>query len=168
MENNNEGHYMDVLTVTQVWDEVKRTGSKISSLSATQAFFTLIQATADAVDARSSGESAGVIQKWMNGDEAIAMVFAYYVWTGFDDRNAAIVGAMLTEYCRTEIIASFYEFYPQLAKKRFEELFPDGVGESPVQLTMDIGQYALTNRTNIKQHWNPFREPFASDWHDAF
>jgi hypothetical protein len=159
---------MDVLKVTEIWDEVKRTGSKIPSLSATQAFFTLIQATADAIDARSGGEAVGIIQKWMNEDEAIAMVLAYYVWTGFDDCNAANVGAMLTVYCRAEIVTSFYEFYPQLAKKRFDELFPEGVGVAHIILAVDIGQYARNNRANVKQHWNPFREPFASEWHRAF
>jgi hypothetical protein len=104
---------MDVLTVTQVWDEVKRTRSKIPSLSATQAFFTLIQQSM-----REQRGGRGNHTKWMNYDETIAMVFAYYVWTSSDDRNAANVGAMLTEYCRAESIAPFYEFYPQLAKKR--------------------------------------------------
>lgn len=140
-------------------------GNKV--LTTVFAFQLLMQATADAIDAREKCKQNGIIQEWMNEGESIAMVLAVRLTTDGFEQNLSpkIMHSLLKNYCRDEIKDSFLDFYAGLLKLDTLE----NVVSEQFNALMDIRGCAIVGKDiGWKEHWNPFKEPFFAQWKSGF
>lgn len=140
------------------------------TLTATAAFQLLIQASADAIDAREQGEEAGIIQSWMSRDEGIAIMLALMVKNNYEPQfSPQIMTSLLINYCRDGLADAFVEFFCQLSEQRGERVSPTELRKRQFDVLIDIQQAAITgNSFGWKQYWGPFKEPYVSQWEAGF
>jgi len=139
-------------------------------LTASKAFQLLIQATADATDARQQREDEGVIQSWMSNDEAIAVGLAYRVWEGFEEKTSPLVmTSLLVNYCSEDLVDAFVNFLQIVARKDGVSLEASALLDSCIYVLIDIPAFALTGKAlGNKETWGQFKEPYATQWRSAF
>lgn len=131
----------------------------------------MFQATADEADARQQGIDAGFIADWMTKEEAVACLYAQYIFIGFDAKYSPnAVGNLLKHYCPYEFYVQFVNFYIHIVRKNgifFDEKTFD---EDLINPIMDIpGSGREMRSKGYKKHWIPqFKEPFITQWHNCY
>lgn len=139
-------------------------------ITATKAFQLLIQSTADVTDHRDDGEKIGIIKQWMSDDEAIAIVLALRVITEYEiNFSPKVTMSLLINYCRTDLIDAYADFVIQLFKKENVVITLDELKNKQHDVLIDVENFAIAcRRLNFKPSWNPFREPFSTQWRNGF
>ncbi len=135
-------------------------------LTATKAFQILIQSTADVTDCRDDGEKIGIIKQWMNYDEAIAIILAWRITTEYEKNvSPKRMMSLLMNYCRDSLIDAYADFACQLLQKENIATSPDILKDKQHDVFIDIEKFAISGRRiGFKSSWNPFREPFSTQW----
>lgn len=137
-------------------------------LTATAAFQILLQSTADVTDCRSDGENVGIIQKWMSHDEAIAIVLAWRVISEYEQNvSPKLMMSLLTNYCREDITDAYANFISQLLQKNNVKISQHELKSKQYDVFIDIAEFLSSGRASglgFKRSWNPFREPFFTEW----
>lgn len=140
-------------------------------LTATAAFQCLVQCSADVIERREDGERLGLIAKWMDVDEAIAVVLARLIFQKYDRHfSPAMMASVLQLYCRDDIFHSFLNFYEQFAADAAIDISQLKHSLEAIQGLMDIGQLAQQGRKlGWRQSWGScFKSPFLEEWYAAF
>ncbi|WP_075323728.1 hypothetical protein [Acidithiobacillus albertensis] len=140
-----------------------------SCLTATEAFQILIQSTADATDRRVDGEKIGIVKQWMNYDEAIAIVLALRVTTEYELHfSPKLMMSLLMNFCRDSLADAYADFACQLLGRENIMMTPSQLKDNPFVVLIDINDFAISGRNlGFKPAWNPFREPFSTQWRNG-
>jgi hypothetical protein len=140
-----------------------------SCLTATEAFQILIQSTADVTDRRVDGEKIGIVKQWMNCDEAIAIVLALLVTTEYElNFSPKLMMSLLMNYCRYSLADAYADFSCQLLRRENIIMTPSEFKDNQFDVFIDINDFAISGRNlGFKSTWNPFREPFSTQWRNG-
>jgi hypothetical protein len=126
----------------------------------------VLYATSCAFDHRDYTIKLGIISPEMDDWEAIAVVLAHYVFSGFEANiSPKIVASFLENYCMDDIKKHFMFYYMHIATQYDIDInIHDFDADSFIAL-MDIEALAKDGeRLNLKLLNNPFKEPFRSIW----
>ena len=151
-------------------DFIKRIfgSSKEDCLTTTKGFQILLQATADAMDAREDGIKAGLISEHCETDEAIGVLYATYIFNLYEKKLSPIVAYRILEvYCR-KIISEAYKlsYISYLRNTKNPDI---DFSKNNIDTIMEVYPLACRGKEiGYKMHWNPFREPFHSLWNCGF
>jgi len=137
-----------------------------SIITATQSFQSLMQATADALDAREEGIQAGIIISSMPTEEVIPYLYSLYVFIGYERKHSPITACNLLKiYCPEDFSITFEFYYRELAKLEGMDVNIIDFNDDSIIPFIHIPSFAETSaRLGNKRHWNPFKEPFRSQW----
>lgn len=127
----------------------------------------LLQATADAEDARQSGIKSGLIAEWMTKEQSLAYLYAQYVFLGYEKKySPALVGSFIKKYCTDSLFLDFSFYYIQIANAQGFEIDSVLFDSDKISPQMDIAETAERMKSlGYKKHWiPPFKEPYKQQW----
>lgn len=152
-----------------IFGKRKNVKTQNNALTATKAFSTLMQCTADALDSKDQGIKTGIINPNWTTNEVISFLFAFYIYHEYEKTFSPIMAAnFLKEYCHPEIYTEFKNFYLSLAQDQKVNLSQINF-EGDILPSIDIPAFAAKSKQiGYKKHWNPFKEPYKSQWNNAF
>ena len=140
-------------------------------LKIASAFTMLVQCSADVYDCRAEGERTGIINPDYTDDEAISFLSAFYLLNDNYDKSysPAIMSRTMETYCRPSFFSDFRFFYAALAKKLHQYEIDNKIYNLDIEVLMDVHEFALSGKMlGNKQHWNIFKEPYLTEWNNAF
>lgn len=140
------------------------------SLTAAEAFQLLVEVSGDLLESRDRYEHSGYVQEWMSNDEATGLALAYLVKQHYSPGiSPKMMSAVLMRYCRHDITTSYINCYCHLVLQDGYTIPADELMNQPPNSLIDFQEFIVKGRVlGWKQHWNPFREPYANQWHRAF
>lgn len=138
-------------------------------MNVTSAFQALIQACADVHDARPNAEALGIVQGWMNQNEAIGAVLAFTLVDKFEPVfSPQIMASVLINYCDRELAGAFIDFYEQLSSDA-DAAKSNEMWAQQFDAVMNIAEFAFGGKSvGWKMHWAPFKQPYLNQWRNAF
>lgn len=139
-------------------------------INATQSFQTLMHATAAALDARKEGIQTGIIPPSMPTEEIIPYLYSLYVFMDYEKKFSPIIaGNLLKIYCPKDFSIAFEFYYKEIAKSKGMNLYNITFDNDLIEPFIDISSFAKKSiDLGFKRHWNPFKEPYRSEWDSCF
>ena len=76
--------------------------------------------------------------------------------------------SLLMNYCRDSLADAYADFVRQLLQKDNVATTLDELKDKRHDVFIDLEDFAIAGRClNFKSSWNPFREPFSTQWRNG-